>query len=492
VLEVYGFFEHNSSVTSETRSPPTHFVSRLRQGIPAILLLGSWLVLFEGAAQGGWFLGGAALGLAILLWRSAGGVLLGTGIAFLTASLMVFQPSSVHGVSQVGFAFIWLCIGCLWVKWEEGHFLLNLMVLLSVCVLGASLLYVLSQEGFFLTVRVEREAILISFVAAFFGFPLAWFLGRNQLTVAYLKGPFKFPACFVLLGLTLYAGWGLTATASILAQENQALASKMEAAEIKVSQSGFASGANEIAALQEHIKAHAPSSEHLLYADGFWRRWSGVSNKNLTLDDALLIWQQEPQVRNKLLSWLCYHDALAGNSSAASVTFPLWLPHEKRWPCLAKQMAHWDEPAVLDALAHEMVSGEFQQGARLNGCRVEMVSDFPSQVMPGQTIDFELSVRPWLFSSSGMHSCPKTGRAELYIWGSRAKDVIPMSWFDDAEHQAYRQWHLPKYMKPGRYPLFVNLRQPPHWKRQRAIGLNSGRRGLFVKWVEVLPEPTIY
>ena len=61
-----------------------------------------------------------------------------------------------------------------------------------------------------------------------------------------------------------------------------------------------------------------------LFADGFWRRWSGLSNKNLNLDDVLVVWNDDVKIRNKLLFRLCRKNELKGNKQAIATTAPLW------------------------------------------------------------------------------------------------------------------------------------------------------------------------
>lgn len=92
------------------QSPPKpgELRARLAAGIPAILLLASWLVLFNGAQVGGWAFMVTALGFFVLLFQGRSRFFFGFLCGALTSFLMAYQPNTVTGVSQAGIACAWL------------------------------------------------------------------------------------------------------------------------------------------------------------------------------------------------------------------------------------------------------------------------------------------------------------------------------------------------------------------------------------------------
>ena len=454
-----------------------------------ILLLATWLVLFQGAADGGVAAAVLSLSLLVLLHAPGTPLIFGFLCGGLTALLMAYQPSTATGLSQAAIASAWLLFGCFWagrhrLRFVHAALLFGAVVL--VALLTAYGVVALQEE---LKIRNGSERFLLALLAAFWCFPVAWWLGSVALNQRLLKQAFKWPASFILVALTCYAVVALAGTLAQPMVPETPDAARMERAHRLTKQLGHQSGLAATLELKESALQNGDwERAQALYRSGFWRRWSGVDRYNLNIDDAFVLWGETPWRLKSVMRQLCQGASRMAPAPLARKMLPLLAGDETRWACMAYQAISLDDEPMLEAMAEEMTHDNLPgRGIHLAGCRLQPVGDFPAQVHAGKWVDYEIKMSPWLNTASA-ELCPQAGQVELYIWGSFAKDVLPFSWFDNEARQAFRRWEIPEYIRPGRYPVYANVRMEPLWRRVRAVGIHAGRKGLFLGWTLVPPS----
>ncbi|MBL91124.1 MAG: hypothetical protein CMH56_04830 [Myxococcales bacterium] len=474
----------------DNSSPPLkgQLLAQVIAGVPVILLLGTWLVLFNGAQWGGLFLMLLSLGLLFLTFLGGASFLFGFLSGALSASLMAYQPDTMTGMSQAGIACAWLLASFVWTIRSHPNFKLMLS-LLATAVLAVVLGYsAVTSVGAGLSLRVNGTQTLLTFMAAFLAFPLSWAVAHHAGNQTLLKQHFRWPTSFVLVALFLFSGVGLASSWTMGQEQQLSDTEEMYRAQHLSRQLGHRVGLDRVQEIRDAALAQFQwERTQQIFEGGFWRRWSGLDKNNVTLTTAVALWGRAGKGLPAAVRKMCQRDLHSEDLKLVEYTWPIMVRQESRWPCLASQAEQMGEEPMLNALAEEMVFGDAEdKGVHLGACRLRAVSEFPQEVTVGDTFNYEIKMESWL-PNDKVPLCDAEGHVEVYIWGSKAKDVIPFAWFENQDRQAFREWQLPDYMLAGYYPIMANIRMPPLWKRSGTVGVHGARKGLFLGWLLVHP-----
>ena len=136
-----------------------------------------------------------------------------------------------------------------------------------------------------------------------------------------------------------------------------------------------------------------------------------------------------------------------------------------------------------DALAWIMARGDLVEGVRLGGCgMLRATGPIQKTVEPGQELHYALRFEPLIGDRSG---CPEKSRIEVYIWGGGYGDNITWEQLDAAHGDIERRWLVPPMTRGGRFPVYANIKDLNRKKRLPTFGLDRGKGGLFLGYVEV-------